>query len=470
MLKQQSDLLRKIAVSLDLFVLIFAFVIAYLLRDRFVGELLPILNYFWILLIATPVWYFLLHRYRLYASIRRTTVFDIVTRLINVHVFGGGIMAALIFFLEKDKYSRSLFLAFIACSFILLTLEKVSLRLVLGYLRSKGVNTRNLLIVGTREKARKFHQLLQVHSDWGLVVLGFVQVLEEPSITEVEGHRVLGQVRDLLEICKSNPVDEVVFCLPKKYIVDAEEHVKDLEQLGITVRMVLDFYDVYLSKRELSLFHDEIPILSFYTRSLDAQQLFFKRTLDILGALAGLGCLALMLPLIALAIKKDSPGPVFFGQERVGENGRIFKCWKFRSMFIDAEERKKELMAQNEMSGAIFKIKNDPRITRVGAFLRKTSLDEFPQFWNVLRGEMSLVGTRPPTPGEVAQYENWHRRRISIKPGITGKWQVSGRNRIEDFDEIVRLDLDYIDSWNLWQDIRILFKTVTVVFAREGSF
>jgi lipopolysaccharide/colanic/teichoic acid biosynthesis glycosyltransferase len=162
-------------------------------------------------------------------------------------------------------------------------------------------------------------------------------------------------------------------------------------------------------------------------------------------------------------------GPIFFSQERVGVNGRIFKCWKYRSMTTDAEDRKKDLLDQNEMNGAIFKIENDPRVTRVGHFLRKTSLDEFPQFWNVLKGEMSLVGTRPPTPAEVEKYEDWHRKRSVIKPGITGMWQVNGRSQITDFDDIVRLDLKYIDHWSFWLDIKILLKTVKVVLFRDGS-
>ncbi|MBE0500647.1 MAG: sugar transferase, partial [Desulfuromonadales bacterium] len=255
----------------------------------------------------------------------------------------------------------------------------------------------------------------------------------------------------------------------KEQVEDAEKHLQDLEELGITVRMVLDFYELRNSKRELSLFHGELPILTFHTKSLDAQQLTLKRFMDITGSLVGLGITAVFFPLIVLAIKLDAPGPLFFGQERVGESGRIFKCWKFRSMYLDAEERKKDLMAQNEMKGAIFKIKDDPRITKVGKFLRKTSLDELPQFFNVLKGEMSLVGTRPPTLGEVAEYENWHHRRISIKPGITGMWQVSGRNKIDDFDEIVHLDLKYINDWNIWLDVKILLQTIKVVFAREGS-
>ena len=197
--------------------------------------------------------------------------------------------------------------------------------------------------------------------------------------------------------------------------------------------------------------------------------LFLKRLVDITGAVTGLLFLLVVFPFVALAIRTEDPGPVFFSQERVGENGRKFRIWKFRSMYVDAEARKRELNGRNEMNGAIFKIRNDPRITRVGKILRKTSIDEIPQFWNVLKGEMSLVGTRPPTSDEVSEYDNWHRRRISMKPGITGMWQVNGRNDINDFDEIVKLDLAYIDNWSLWLDVRILLKTIKIVFCRNGS-
>ena len=253
-------------------------------------------------------------------------------------------------------------------------------------------------------------------------------------------------------------------------IVNAEKYFMPLEELGITVRMVLDFFDISSVRKEVSLFHDTLPILTFHSKAFDAQQLLLKRILDIVGSLAGLSLFMVMFPMLAIAIKFNSPGPIFFCQNRMRENGRIFKCWKLRSMYLDAEERKKDLMEHNEMTGAIFKMKDDPRITSVGNFIRKTSLDEFPQFWNVLKGEMSLVGTRPPTPEEVENYENWHRRRISIKPGITGLWQVSGRSSIEDFDEIVRLDLQYIDNWSFWLDIRLLFMTVFVVFANKDSY
>lgn len=469
MLKEQTRLFNNIAIFADLVLIILSLWVGYLFRAHLGSGLQPFREYIWILFIVIPIWYFLLAKNRLYASIRRLSLGDVVARLANVHVVGGAIVAALIYFIDRDQYSRGLYLFFLLFSFTFLTTEKAILKITLSTLRRRGLNIRYILIVGTREKAKRFHELLELHAEWGFRVVGFLQIAESPRQDEVEGHPVLGNIKDLVSICKAYTVDEVVFCLPKDYFVDAESYVQDLEELGITVRMVLDFYEVQRSKRELSFFHNELPILTFHSKAFDAHQLFLKRTLDILGALAGLLITAVLFPFIFLAIRISSPGPIFFGQNRVGTSGRIFKCLKFRSMYIDAEARKQELMAQNEMKGAIFKIKDDPRVTPVGKFLRKTSLDELPQFWNVLRGEMSLVGTRPPTPDEVSQYQNWHRRRISIKPGITGMWQVSGRNRIEDFDEIVRLDLKYIDQWNLWLDVKILLKTVGVVLARRGS-
>ena len=198
--------------------------------------------------------------------------------------------------------------------------------------------------------------------------------------------------------------------------------------------------------------------------------LFIKRVMDIAGGLVGILITAVVTVFVAPPLLIESPGPLFFSQVRVGKNGRRFKIYKFRSMYRDAEERKKELMAQNEMNGLMFKMENDPRITKVGHFIRKYSIDELPQFWNVLKGDMSLVGTRPPTLDEFLQYEPRYKRRLSIKPGITGMWQASGRSNIKDFEDVLALDLEYIDNWSLSLDIKILFKTVYVaVFAKGAS-
>jgi lipopolysaccharide/colanic/teichoic acid biosynthesis glycosyltransferase len=195
----------------------------------------------------------------------------------------------------------------------------------------------------------------------------------------------------------------------------------------------------------------------------------YKRLLDFVGGVVGTMIFLAMYPIVALAIKIDTPGPVIFKQKRVGKHGRVFLLFKFRTMYLDAEERLKELTGKNEMNGYMFKLADDPRITRVGRFLRKTSIDEIPQFLNVLRGEMSLVGTRPPTLDEVEKYQPKHLKRIASKPGMTGLWQVSGRNKINDFERVVDLDCKYLDNWRFSNDLRILVQTVFVVFKRKGA-
>lgn len=468
MLKQQAKLLRNSLKASDITLIFVAYFLSFELRQRW-GLIGDFSEYLWILLCIVPVWHFLLIRFGLYESMRTSSFDEILVALLKVQFFGSIMTLAMVFLIDPKGLSRGMFGIFILASFVFLAMTRLGIRLSLSFFRGKGYNYRNILIVGSCDKTREFIEVIRKHQNWGLKIIGMLHLGETPRIDECYGHSVLGRIEDLVEICKQHPIDEVVFCLPKKYLAVVDDSIKDLEDMGITMRMVLDLYDVRRARRETSLFHGEIPMLTFYYKTFDAGQLLLKRCLDIVGALAGLALTAIMFPFIALALKMDSPGPLLFGQIRMGENGRIFKCWKFRSMYIDAEERKKELAHLNEMNGAIFKIKDDPRITRVGRFIRKTSLDELPQFWNVLKGEMSLVGTRPPTPDEVDNYENWHRRRISIKPGITGLWQVSGRNQIQNFDEIVQLDLNYIDHWSIYFDIKILFMTVWVVFARRGS-
>lgn len=471
MLKQQATFLNRLIQVIDVLVITAAFFAAYLLRVSQQPLLDPPQDYLWFLLVVLPVWHVLMHKYFLYGSIRTLSVPRIIFSLVKVHVIGGVVAAAAIYLIHAQDFRRGLFSFFLLLSFLFLTTGKLTLKALLSYFRRKGYNTRNILIIGSNKRTEHFVQLVKEHVNWGLSIAGvycYVSSADNNPDDNSKKHCISG-VEDLVALCKQQPIDEVVFCLYRNEIKNLDEYVFELDQLGITVRMVLDIYEVHRARREVSMFHGELPILTLHSMVFDPWQLFMKRCLDIAGAIVGLGITALLFPFIALAIKRDSAGPLLFGQKRVGDHGRLFRCWKFRSMYIDAEERKKELMAHNEMNGAMFKMKQDPRITRVGHFIRKTSLDELPQFWNVLKGEMSLVGTRPPTPDEVATYQNWHRRRISIKPGITGLWQVSGRNQIQEFDEVVRLDLQYIDQWSIGLDIRILLRTIKVVFMREGS-
>lgn len=280
----------------------------------------------------------------------------------------------------------------------------------------------------------------------------------------------MGSIENLDEIIKENAVDEVIFALPKDYLGEVEKYVLMCEEMGITVRMLLDLYDLKIAKTYLSNV-GTLPMLTFDTVSLNQAELFLKRLMDIVGASIGILLTGVIALFTVIAIKLESPGPAIFAQNRVGLNGRTFKLYKFRSMCVDAEKKKEELMKYNQIEGGLmFKMKNDPRITKVGGFIRKTSIDELPQFINVLKGEMSLVGTRPPTVDEVSKYENYQRRRISIKPGMTGLWQVSGRSSIMDFDEVVRLDTKYIDEWSIFLDIKIILKTFLVVFKKRGAY
>ena len=231
----------------------------------------------------------------------------------------------------------------------------------------------------------------------------------------------------------------------------------------------IDIFDIESSgKRSLNRV-GKYAVVTFARNIFSTRQMVAKRALDVAGSLVGMVILGIAAIFVAPAIKLESPGPVFFGQTRIGRNGRRFTFYKFRSMYQDAEERKKELVASNEVKGLMFKMENDPRITRVGQFIRKTSIDELPQFWNVLKGDMSLVGTRPPTVDEFEHYESKHKCRLSMTPGMTGLWQISGRSDIKDFDEVVKLDMQYIDNWSILLDIKIILLTVGVVFRGKGS-
>lgn len=275
-------------------------------------------------------------------------------------------------------------------------------------------------------------------------------------------------IHNLTERLLTDPFDEVFINTPNIPQNSMEKIILGFEEMGITTHYNLELPGISKAHTQFDEYLGYSVITYCMNRS-SYKRLSIKRFMDIIGGFVGLVLTGIITLFLAPAIKFDSPGPVFFSQTRIGKNGRRFKIYKFRSMYIDAEERLKDLQDQNEMSGLMFKMENDPRITKVGAFIRKTSLDEFPQFLNVLKGDMSLVGTRPPTEAEFEQYNEHYRRRLSMTPGLTGLWQISGRSDIQDFDEVVKLDLQYIDNWSLTEDIRILLKTVYVVLFGKGA-
>jgi exopolysaccharide biosynthesis polyprenyl glycosylphosphotransferase len=363
---------------------------------------------------------------------------------------------SVLFVLKLPQVSR-LFLVSLFATQIAVTIgSRVGVRGVLRFMRDRGYSTRYMLVVGTGPTARAFANAIEAHPHLGLRVIG--HLAEEAGPTRVGSRMVLGTVEEIETILHDRIVDEVAVCLSPAAIGLVEPITRLCEEEGKVVRIPLVEYAMILPGGRVEEF-DRIEVLSLAYGPDRALALAAKRALDVVLAAVALVAVSPVLVAIALWIRAIDGGPVLFRQTRVGLQGRPFRVVKFRTMVPDAEARLAELEDLNEIKGHAFKVSNDPRLSRTGRVLRATSLDELPQLWNVLRGEMSLVGPRPPLPREVAGYDLWHRRRLSMKPGITGLWQVHAR-REERFDHWVELDLSYIDRWSIWLDLKIMVRTI----------
>lgn len=328
------------------------------------------------------------------------------------------------------------------------------------YTRRKG--NKNILLISDQARLENVLTRMKDNMDGKITA---VCVLDNPYFTNPFIKSV--KPENLVEYATHSVVDQVFINLPSEQY-KIWDYASPFELMGIPVSINLNALEFMSQGKKRIQQLGPFKVVTFSTQFYSYGDILAKRFLDICGALVGLLLCGLVGIFLYPLIRRDG-GPAIFVQDRVGENGRIFKFYKFRSMRVDAEEIKKNLMSQNQMSGGMFKMDNDPRITKIGYFIRKTSLDELPQFWNVLKGDMSLVGTRPPTVDEYESYTPEQKRRLSFKPGITGLWQVSGRSDISDFDEVVKLDVAYMDGWTILRDIRILLKTIKVVVMKDGA-
>jgi exopolysaccharide biosynthesis polyprenyl glycosylphosphotransferase len=408
---------------------------------------------------VATLWYHGLYRLRVRWQLR-TEAKDIARSTILY----AAVTLASLFVIHRDDVSRLFLLAIFTVQPIVTFVERSILRFAFSYLRERGYNTRYMLVVGTGRLAQDFADLVEARPTLGISVIGHVSVPTEgqPVVTRP----ILGPIEEIEEIFHSNIVDEVAACLPRESAGFLEPVASLAADEGKTVRIPIDMHEgALLNARE-----EEFEGLLIRSLVHDGQReagLAIKRLIDIVGAAVGLVVLSPVMLGTAIAIRLRDGSPVLFRQTRVGLHGRPFSIVKFRTMAPDAEQRLHEVAHLNERSGAAFKATNDPRLSRVGRTLRKTSIDELPQLWNVLKGEMSLVGPRPPLPSEVVEYDIWHRRRLSMKPGITGLWQVEMRHE-PSFDRWVELDLNYIDRWTLWLDLRILLRTMPSVLMARG--
>jgi exopolysaccharide biosynthesis polyprenyl glycosylphosphotransferase len=387
------------------------------------------------------------------AAVLRATLVQLALTLSALYVF------------KLPDVSRLLLLVVFPALTIAAIGIRIGIRQILVFLRDHGRNVRFMLVLGANARAKAFADLVECHAELGLVVIGHLKA--DPSDDGVVLNRpLLGMLDDLEQILHSEIVDEVAICLPFAMEELIEQAVYLCEQEGKVVRMPVAPVERMLTAGRLESI-DGVGVYSMANGPDRAIGLLAKRLVDIVAAAFLMVAVSPVMVALAIAIKRDSKGPVFFRQERVGLHGRVFKLVKFRSMCVDAEDQLEDLRHGNEINGHAFKLNNDPRTTGVGRFLRRSSLDELPQLLNVLRGQMSLVGPRPPLPNEVVNYDKWHRRRLSMKPGITGLWQVGARHSPE-FDHWVEQDLDYIDRWSLWLDFKIIARTLPAVLSGTG--
>ena len=469
MLKERARLVSGSLRAVDMAMLGVAFPVAYYLRDEYLtgqGHLYPIASY-WPLFAATLlVWQLSARLSGLYGRYRTSTIGTEIRRLGRAFVVLALIVAATQFVWKRPEreLSRIFFGLYYTVALLLLAGNRVALRLTAHAARRRGFNTRALAVIGTSDMARVVIDAVAAHPEWGYVFAGYV--LEDGDAAP-PGARVLGQLDDLGRILEREVLDEVVIGARKARLERIEEALRLCEEQGVGVKVLLDFFPNSTSRVAVEEL-EGLPVLSFATAPTEVAPLAAKRIFDLAVSFLFIIWLAPLFLGIALAVKVDSPGPVFFRQRRVGLNGREFWMWKFRSMCDGAEAMLPALAPLNEMGGPAFKSKQDPRVTRVGRWLRRTSLDEFPQFWNVVKGEMSVVGPRPPIPSEVREYQRWQRRRLSVRPGLTCTWQVSGRNEV-DFDRWMELDLHYIDHWSLWHDLSIVLRTIPAVLFGRGA-
>ena len=381
----------------------------------------------------------------------------------------GSIVAVYELIRKTSDMPRGVYVLTVIGGAILMYITRNILKLYLKSRSRSTMHTTNVIVITMKNRAKRIVKELRQGDDWTVTIAGVIVMDEDMTGRTISNYSVVANKGNMMDYIRREIVDEIYVDVDSRMREELKPMVLQFEDMGITVHLRLEVLDGFKDFNASMGTFNSIPVVTFFNREFDAKDLAIKRVFDLAGSMVGIVLLAVATVIVGPIIKMESPGPIFFKQKRVGKNGRYFYLYKFRSMYVDAEERKSELMAQNEMSGLMFKMDNDPRITKVGKFIRKTSIDELPQFINVLKGDMSLVGTRPPTVNEFNQYEGHHKRRLSMKPGITGMWQAYGRNTVKDFEDVVKMDLNYIDNWSLGLDMKILGKTVVTVFINGGK-
>ena len=475
MLREHDSFFRKLLITFDLIVITAGFFLGYHLRNNLfffyskeLTQIYELETYLGQLPLIILIWGGNLYFHRAYAPFRGRSLSDFLKDISQATLVSALMFASCAYLLKYHFLSRTFIGVTFLTGWLLLCIDRAIIYYTLRHFRKKGYNYRSVLIVGTGPRAQNYMAMLQKNPDQGLKVMGLVDIDQALVGKEFRGHLVMGTLDDIPKILKEHVVDEVTFIVPRSWLIKIENSLLFCEQLGKRVNLAVDIFSLKFSKMKQTGFHD-FPLLSFQSTPDNIGSLFVKRLLDILISGSAIVILSPLLLGLIILIKTKSTGPAFFKQKRCSLNGRTFTMYKFRTMVPNAEKMLDELRKHNEMTGPAFKMADDPRIIPGGKWIRKYSLDELPQIFHVFMGDMSIVGPRPPIPSEVELYEPWQRRRLSMRPGLTCLWQIQGRNKIVNFDDWMRLDLQYIDEWSLWLDLKIFLKTFPVVLFAVGA-
>ena len=482
MIQKREIVERNILICIDILIIIISYIGAYSLRlflvNHYTLDIIPdivimdrtmdfrhIIDYLWL---VVPVWIFMFYFQGLYVNFRTKGMLDYLWCLFKADIYAVFIFWGLLYVLKIEYLSRLFIICFMVLVVFMVLVSRSVLIAFLRHARKRGHGFTNILIVGSGDRAKEFVRNVSKRQDWGLRVIGILDYDTSRVGNEISGVKVSGLLSDIGSFITRHVVNEVVFVVPRTKIAEMEPYIMRCELEGIKTSLAVDLYNLKLARSHVTEF-EGIPLLTFETTPALEWALFIKRAFDFISSFAALAVLFPLLCAAAVLIKLTSRGPVLYKQRRTGLNGKWFTLYKFRTMVTGADKMQKKLAQQNEMDGPVFKMTNDPRVTPLGRFLRRTSIDELPQLWNVFKGDMSVVGPRPPIPAEVEKYEIWQRRRLSMRPGLTCFWQIQGRNKITDFDTWMKMDLEYIDNWSLKLDFIIILKTIPVVLFGIGA-
>jgi len=454
---------KKFMILFDIFIITGAFLFVIFLK--YVHGSDP-MSYFVFLPLSIIIWGSLLYSFGMYRSFKTKKIHEILFIIFKTVLLGYILWIAYMYIFNIYSITTRIIGITFVLTAVFISIEKLALVCLFRYQEKKGINFRRILIVGTGERAQHFIDLNNKNAEWSIKIIGLVD--DEKRVgTMVGDSKVIGSLNDIAKIIEEHVVDEVVFILPRKWLSCIDNYILLCEKVGIKVSIAADLFTPSIAKLKVTELYG-LPFLTIDTTLYNVWHLYIKRLIDFSISIIALIINLPVFMICAIAIKLTSPGPVFFKQKRLGLHGRIFTLYKFRTMIEGADRMLDEVKHLSESEGPVFHSRKDPRITSLGRILRMISFDELPQLFNVLKGDMSIIGPRPPLPEEAKQYEKWQKRRLSLRPGIVCIWQVTKRFQ-PDFGEWMKMDMDYIDNWSLWCDFKILLKIFPAIL-RGVSF